>query len=74
MPLAAVDDLIISESRSDGSWSAVLSFPADTPAGEHEIGAICTSGHRGALTEAEYPIIAVTVTAGSAGQAGVPQA
>jgi hypothetical protein len=65
---------VVVESDADGTWSAVLAFPADTPAGVHEVGAVCTSGHAGARTEAEYPIIAVTVTARPAGPAGAPQA
>ena len=70
----AVDDLVIGESDSAGTWSAVLSFPAGTTAGVHEVGAVCTSGPAGAHTETEYPIVAVTVTARPTGQAGAPQA
>jgi hypothetical protein len=70
----AVDDVVVGDSRADGSWSAVLSFPAGTPAGEHEIGAVCRSDHAGETTEVEYPIAAVTVTARPTGPAGAPRA
>lgn len=56
------DDLATGESDATGAWSVTLAFPADTPPGEHEIGAICGGGHGGG-TESGYPLVVVTVTA-----------
>ncbi|GAB3361893.1 hypothetical protein [Modestobacter lapidis] len=55
------DDLVIGESDANGAWSVTLSFPTGTPAGAHQIGAVCSQVYGTEGTE--YPFITTTVTA-----------
>jgi hypothetical protein len=58
----ATGDLVVGAAGPDGEWSVTLSFPADTTAGTHEVGAVCRGSDSGEPTEFDYPIIPVTVT------------
>ena len=54
-------DLAVGTADPDGGWSVTVSFPTGTPAGAHEIGAVCRSSDSGEPTEADYPIVSVAV-------------
>ena len=55
------EDLAVGTAEPDGDWSVTVSFPAGTPAGAHEVGAVCRSSDAGDPTESDYPIVPVTV-------------
>lgn len=54
-------DLAVGTADQDGDWSVTVSFPTGTPAGAHEVGAVCRSSDAGEPTESDYPIVPVTV-------------
>lgn len=57
------EDVAGATAGADGSWSVTLAFPAGTPAGTHEVGAVCRGSDAGEPTEFDHPIVSVTVTA-----------